>query len=173
MAIAITATLMAVSGNLMAQRGMGYRMMNNDDDAPRSGQCRIPNLTDEQETKINDLRTAHIKEVTPLRNQLNEKMARLQTLESTEKPDMNEINKTIDEISQIKATLMKKGAAHRNDVASQLTDDQKVFFNSGRGHRGGKGMGRHGNRGFGYGNCDGSGSGYGRGNGQGYGRGNW
>lgn len=172
LAIALTATLMAFSGNLLAQRGMG-RMMNNDDDSPRYGQCRIPNLTDEQEAKIDELRTAHLKEVTPLRNQLNEKRARLQTLESAEKADMNEINKTIDEIAQLKANIMKKGAAHRAAVASQLTDEQKVFFNSRHGHRGERGMGRHGKRGFGNGNCDGSGPGYGRGNSQGYGRGNW
>ena len=35
--------------------------------------CKIPNLTDEQQQKINDLRVKHIKDVTPLKYELGEK----------------------------------------------------------------------------------------------------
>lgn len=116
-------------------------------DSTRRGSCDwIPNLTADQQKKMDDLRVKHLKEVTPLRNELNEKYAHLQTLEDAEKPDMEGINKTIDEITSIKAKLMKKSAAHRNDIKTILTDEQRVYLNArdhrmGGGHRMGRGHG--------------------------------
>lgn len=140
--------LVLASTTAMAQ---GPRFRGGDGNAMqqgRPGYCNL-NLTPEQEQKINDLRVKHIKEITPLRNELNEKQARLRTLESTEKPDMAAINKTIDEISTIKAKLMKARAAHRAEISQLLTDEQRVIFNS-RGY--GKGMrGHRGNMRGGYG----------------------
>lgn len=101
----------------------------------------IPNLTEEQQTKIQDFRVKHIKEVTPLKNELAEKKAHLKTLESSEKVDKDAINKTIDEISALQGKLMKMRVNHQLEVASVLTDEQKVFFNA---HKGMKGkMGKH------------------------------
>lgn len=114
-------------GNTMQTVGKGY--------------CYL-NLTPEQEQKINDLRVKHLKEITPLRNELSEKQAHLRTLESADKPDMAAINKTIDEITSIKAKLMKARVAHRAEVSQLLTDEQRVLFNA----RGQKGMGMRGPR---------------------------
>ncbi|MGE0076646.1 MAG: Spy/CpxP family protein refolding chaperone [Bacteroidales bacterium] len=119
-------------------------------------ECRIPNLTDDQKQKINDLRVKHIKEVTPLKNEMGEKKARLRTLESVDKPDLNAINKTIDEMASIRAQIMKKNAAHRVEVASLLTDEQKVFFQQHKGKKSGKGMRQGDRRGMGQGNGMGS-----------------
>ncbi|QKG79844.1 Spy/CpxP family protein refolding chaperone [Tenuifilum thalassicum] len=122
----------------------------------KSGYCML-NLTPEQEQKINDLRVNHLKEVTPIKNELREKQAHLRTLESADKPDMAAINKTIDEIGALKTKLMKARVAHRNEVSQLLTDEQRVIFNS-RGNRGfkngmkgrkGRGMGK----GMGIGPC--------------------
>jgi Spy/CpxP family protein refolding chaperone len=163
-AIAIMATIVTASSAL-AQRGQGRGFMNNPNgrgmvnnmqNPDGYGQC-ILNLTPEQDSKITELRTKHIKEVTPLRNELGEKSARLRTLQSADSPNLNEINKTIDEMASIRANIQKKGAAHRAEVSSILTDEQRVVYNSrgqGRMGRGGQGMGRSG-----------------RGNGQGMGRG--
>ena len=118
----------------------GQKWMSNSDQKSMSN-CKIPNLTEDQQKKMDELRVKHMKEVTPLRNELNEKNAHLQTLESAEKLDMDAINKTIDDISSIKAKLMKSRIAHRAEVLSILTDEQKVFYNSHRAHRGkGRGM---------------------------------
>lgn len=140
--------LLTSSTTLMAQ---GPRFRGGDGNAMQQGKmgyCNL-NLTPEQEQKINDLRVKHIKEITPLRNELNEKQAHLRTLESAEKPDMAAINKTIDEISAIKAKLMKARTAHRAEVSGLLTDDQRVIFNL---HGYGKGMrGHRGNMRGGYG----------------------
>jgi Spy/CpxP family protein refolding chaperone len=126
------------SNNLLAQRGM--RQERPEGPEFRQGmERRIPDLTPDQEAKIKAFRTKHIKEVTPLRNELKEKMARLSTLQSAEKQDLAAINKQIDEITSLKANLMKKHAAHRSEVASILTDEQRVHFNAHPAHGMGKG----------------------------------
>ena len=110
----------------------------------------IPKLTNDQKAKIQEFRVAHMKEFTPLQNSIKEKQAHLNTLTSADKPDMNEVNKTIDEISKLKADLMKLRVAHQNQIRNILTDEQKVYFNAhiasgrgmmGQGMRNGKGMG--------------------------------
>lgn len=118
----------------------------------------IPNLTAEQKTKIQSLRVKHQKEVTPIKNELAEKKARLRTLNSVEKPDINAINKTIDEMSVLQTKIMKSKASHRIEVASNLTDEQKVFFNSHQGKM------KKGKRGHGMGMGNGRGNGMGHGN---------
>lgn len=120
----------------------------------------IPNLTAEQKTKIQALRVKHQKEVTPLKNELAEKKAHLKSLQSVEKPDINAINKTIDEMSALQTKIMKTNASHRIEVASNLTDEQKVFFNSHQGKM------KNGKRGHGmrHGMGNGRGNGMGSGN---------
>ncbi len=161
-AITILATL-ATAGSAFAQRGQGrgfannpqgQGMMNNAERPYGYGQC-ILDLTPEQDAQITELRTKHLKEVTPLRNELGEKRARLRTLQTAENPNLNEINQTIDEMASIRANIQKKGAAHRAEVASLLTDEQKVIYNSRRQGR----MGRKGSAGM----RQGMGQGMGRG----------
>ncbi len=118
------------------------------------GYCQnIPNLTAEQQTKIEKLRTAHLKEMLPLRNQMNEKRARLQTLQTAENADINAINATIDEMGVIRTTMQKKSAAHKQEIRKLLTDEQKIYFDS------------RPNKGHGNGQCRGNDAGYGKGNG--------
>ncbi len=148
--IGILFIALLLSMNTFAQRGNKYRQSNG------NGQgyfCNnIPNLSAEQQTKISELRTTHWKEMQNNRNQLTEKRARLQTLRSVDKVDMNSINKTIDEIGAVQTKMQKNREQHIQDVRNILDSDQKVYFdNSNRGRR----------------NCQS----YGRGNGNGYGRG--
>ncbi|MDD5572129.1 MAG: periplasmic heavy metal sensor [Bacteroidales bacterium] len=85
-------------------------------------------LTPEQKTKMKDLKVAKMKETLPIKNQLGEKKAHLRTLSTSAKPDMIEINKTIDEIGALHTQLMKKNAAHQQEVRKILTDDQRIIF---------------------------------------------
>jgi len=153
-AIALMIGFTAIANNVLAQRGQGRGMMNDPERGARMGQC-ILDLTPEQDAQISELRTKHLKEVTPLRNELGEKRAHLRTLQSADKPDLNAINKTIDEMATLRATIQKKGAAHRAEVASLLTEEQRVNFNAQRhgrkGKRGNAEMGR--GMGRGMGNC--------------------
>ena len=129
---------------------------------------KIPGLTDEQKAKMKDLRVAHMKEVTPVKNLLEEKKARLNTLTSADKSDMNEINKTIDEIAKLKADLMKARVNHQMKVKALLTDEQKVFFNAHMGkNKGMKKARMHRGEGMGDGMHNGEGKGMHRGEGKG------
>ena len=91
---------------------------------------RIPDLTDAQKSKIEAIRTAHMKTATQLRNQLKEKRAHLQTLTASDNPDQKEIDATIDEITALQNKLMKNGTAMRMEIRNELTDEQKVYFDS-------------------------------------------
>ncbi len=90
----------------------------------------IPDLTDEQKKKIDDFKITHLKEVNLTKAQLNEKYAHLRTLQLAEKPDNKEINKTIDEISNLKAEMMKKHETYRQNVRALLNEKQRVIFDS-------------------------------------------
>lgn len=105
------------------------------------GECvkGISDLTDVQKQKIDELCLSHKKEMTGIKNQMNEKRAHLKTLQAADKADMTAINKTIDEISALNADLMKKGAANKQSIRALLTDNQKVVFDANAGKHGGAG----------------------------------
>ncbi len=91
---------------------------------------RIPDITEEQKEQIKGLKTDHMKEVLPLRNQVQEKQAHLQTISTGENVNLEKVNKTIEEISALKMNMAKKRAAHRQEIRKVLTEDQRVIFDS-------------------------------------------
>ena len=93
----------------------------------------LPDLTDGQKDKMKAIHIKTLKEIQPLTNSLMEKKARLNTLSSVEKVDMKAINKQIDEISSIKASIQKIRAASKQEVRTLLTVDQRVIFDTKRG----------------------------------------
>ncbi len=120
--IMIIVVLIFVSGSIFAQGQMkrngqvGGRMMN------------IPDLTDVQKSQIKDMRTANMKEMLPLKNELREKQAHLNTISTGDNVKMTDVNRAIEEISAIKLTMAKKRAKNKQNIRKILTDDQRVFF---------------------------------------------
>jgi Spy/CpxP family protein refolding chaperone len=94
------------------------------------GSMCLPDLSPEQQTKLEDLKMQHIKDVTPLKNQLKEKQARINTLMDAEKPDMAAINAAIDDFTAITNQLVKKKAEMQLAVRNILTDKQKIMFDA-------------------------------------------
>ncbi|OFX44174.1 MAG: hypothetical protein A2046_08105 [Bacteroidetes bacterium GWA2_30_7] len=88
----------------------------------------IPNLTEEQTKKIESLKTPHLKQMLPIKNQLGEKKAQLNTLSTAEKADMVAINKKIDEIGDLKTQMMKNREAHKQEIRKILTEEQRLIF---------------------------------------------
>lgn len=121
--------------------GMGYGR----------GDCtaNIPDLTEDQEVKITKLRNEHFRKADLKRAEIGEKQARMNTLRLAENQDAKAIDKNIDELSTLRAGLMKEREAHRREVKALLTDDQKVWFdaNAGQGRGAGFGAGNRGMRG--------------------------
>lgn len=142
----LIASLVMISSNMLAQRNQGKGQQK----GQQKLECNIPNLTDDQQTKIDKLKVEHRKAMLQNRNLMAEKRARLNTLRTADKADMNEINKTIDDMTVLKAKMMKQREAHIQKVRSLLNDEQRVHFDS-RPHGKHKGYGMHrggmGNRG--------------------------
>ena len=144
-------------GNFNGQ-GQGLRYQNNFDGQGQGLRYQgdmfmnIPDLTDDQKTKITDMRAANMKEMLPLRNKLREKQAHLNTISTGDNVNMTDVNKTIGEVGAIKIDMAKKRASQRQEVRKILTDDQRVFVDmrSGRnGNRhGGNNRGGYGGRGM-------------------------
>jgi Spy/CpxP family protein refolding chaperone len=120
--------LVLVSAGLKAQpeRGMRHEMFGRPDSIRHV--AMIPNLTEDQQKKISDLRTAHQKDMLNLRNDLAIKEAELKKYRTADKPDIALINKTIDEIGKLRTDMEKKRVSHELAVRGLLTDEQKTAF---------------------------------------------
>lgn len=124
--------------------GQGWGRWNTDQPG-RFCMNNIPDLTEDQEVAIEELRIAHMKEMTRFRNKMAEKRAKFNTMLASEDPDDTEVNNLISDISGLKEKMMKERYSHKRAVRELLTDKQKVWFDSRQGRgRGpcGKGMGR-------------------------------
>ncbi len=90
----------------------------------------MPGITESQKEDFNKMQLAHQKEMQQMRAAMQEERAHLNTLRLADKPDQNEINKTIDEIAASQAKMMKAREAHRLEMRSKMTDEQKAWFDS-------------------------------------------
>ena len=109
-----------MSVDSFGQRGMGASQ----------GECILPDLTEEQQTKISALRTERIAASTQHRAEMNELRARKRTLTLADAPDMNKVNSIIDQMAAKRAVQMKSQVEHRQEVRKLLTTDQRVIFDS-------------------------------------------
>jgi Spy/CpxP family protein refolding chaperone len=87
-------------------------------------------LDDKQREELKKIRTEQVKRRIQTRNLLKEKHAKLELLQTADKPDMKEINKVIDEIAAVQAQEMKAKAADRQKTRSLLTEEQRVYFDA-------------------------------------------
>lgn len=121
----IVAILMMAPITMLAQeRGQGQREQKKDRLA------EVLELTDDQKTKIESIHTAQMKESLQLRNQLNEHKAKLQTLRTSDDADLKEINRTIDDMTEVQASMMKAREASHQEVRGLLNEEQRVKFDS-------------------------------------------
>ncbi|MDR8391520.1 Spy/CpxP family protein refolding chaperone [Aliifodinibius sp. S!AR15-10] len=91
----------------------------------------LPDLTDEQREQIRDIRLKAQEESLDLRNQLNEKRARLRTLTTGgDEIDTEAANQVIEEVGALRTELMKQHLQTRMNIRELLTDEQKVVFDS-------------------------------------------
>jgi Spy/CpxP family protein refolding chaperone len=153
------AVVILTASDAFAQRGRGYygkgagRALDEmpDRTTQKQGFCsNLPGVTQEQLEKIDALHVENLKENQQLRNQLNEKRARLRTLSTADQPDSKAIDATIDEMAALRATIQKNNMAKTQEIRKLLTDEQRVMFDArgpgkkGRGMMGAAGQGRKG-----------------------------
>ena len=90
---------------------------------------RIPDLSDEQKSQMKAFKISFEKESLPLKNQINELEASLQSLITMDELNKKEVSRVVDDIASTKATLMKKHVDHTAEIKMILNEEQKVFFN--------------------------------------------
>jgi Spy/CpxP family protein refolding chaperone len=123
--------LVTMSQTLTAQR----ELRQNREMDERGPQCprfshKVPNLTEEQEMKIKELKTAHMKEMLKYKSELEEKNARLKSLQTADDVDMDKIYKVIDDIGAIEIKMTKGRADLHQKIRTLLDDEQRVFFDT-------------------------------------------
>jgi Spy/CpxP family protein refolding chaperone len=139
----VIAALMITGSSMYAQQGRNYSRQAQGMKEKQSCQM-IPDLTEEQETKMKALRLKQTKEMTAFKNQMNELRAKKQTLMSADDSDLKEVNAVIDQMTDIHNKMMKASAKHHKVVRNLLTDEQKIIFDSKPMHRKGHARGmRH------------------------------
>jgi len=94
-------------------------------------------LTDDQKTKMKDLRVEHMKAIQLLKSQNQEMAAHLKTLNLADKPDNKAIFKTIDEMMANRGEIMKRTISFKQATKAILTPDQIKALELRRGNRGG------------------------------------
>jgi Spy/CpxP family protein refolding chaperone len=149
------AVMMGLATGLMAQQNEKKDEKQNRGNNPemrmhkQQGQPDALNLTDAQKESFKQSRLALEKQLQPIRNELGEAEARQRTLTTTDKPDMDAINKNIDKIGALKAQMAKLQVKHHLEMRAQLTDEQRLKFDMFRHQqregRGPEGMKRRGN----------------------------
>lgn len=135
--------LMGLSAGLMAQttekgskkelRGPEKEMRMHEGER---GMANGLNLTDVQKEAFKQGMMAMQKQIQPLRNELGEAEAHQKTLVTAEKPDLSAINKNIEKIGALKIEMAKIKAKNHLDMRAQLTDEQRLKFDLGKGKMG-------------------------------------
>ena len=92
--------------------------------------AHIPDLTPDQEAAIKKERLNHTKNRTALINQIREKHAHLVSLLSSDDLNMNDVNKTIDQIGELQTKLLKENVTHDRNVRDLLTPVQKIIYDT-------------------------------------------
>ena len=166
----VGAALLAMSG-LAVAAGPGFGRGNNPN-CP-NWDTRL-NLTPEQQTKMNDLRTQFWKDTINLRNEMQTKRLELRTLWTNPAPDKDKITAKQKELNVLREKLQAKKTEYKLEARKNLTPEQAAqigTFGPGMGGGGqgwGKGrMGRGNWGGPGSGPCAGGGYGPGPGFGPG------
>lgn len=146
----IVGLMLLLTLSLSAQQGNGQGRQQGKK-GQNSQQCQYQNkgermteyleLSTEQKEKIDALKLDHQKKMLPLKNELGEKQAKMQTLKTADHADMKAINGLIDEMAVIKTKMAKDRAALHQEMRKVLTDEQRLKFDMHAGKRGGKGHG--------------------------------
>ena len=92
------------------------------------GECMIPDLTEEQQSKIQVFKADFMQEAFTIKNQIRLKKAELNILQTAEKVDMNKVNTKIKEIGDLTTQIHLKKAEMHNNVRNILNDEQKLAF---------------------------------------------
>ncbi len=145
----VLVTAFVMPADAMRGGGRGFGCCNGNDLSAVPGL----NLTAEQKTKLDDLRTAYLKDVKPLTDKMHSKAGDLKLLWLEKSPDEAKIRATEKEIRALRDQMQDKSTDYRWAAYKALTPEQQQVlkqnkaagrcFGPGQGGMGkGAGMGR-------------------------------
>ncbi len=85
------------------------------------------NLTDQQKDQIRKLNFALAEKTLPLQNEVAEKEARLRTLMTAREPDRAAVDKSAEEIGNLRTELFRARVANEMKIRDVLTVEQKAL----------------------------------------------
>ncbi len=146
LALILAAPVMAGWGRHRSGTGVGTGAY----DCPYGRGAGYANLTDEEATKLDELRQKFYNETRDIRDNLILKSRELDTVMAAENPDMEKAKQLQKEISDLRSTLDQKRLEHRLEMRKAVPDAADCP-GYGRGYGMGYGGGMHGGmRGGGY-----------------------
>jgi Spy/CpxP family protein refolding chaperone len=119
--------LMATATQAQPDR-QGYRGLNYGD---RTGRLDYLDLTDEQSEQLTQLRTDHYNAMKPLRAKMDEIRARERTLMAEKSVDLKEVEKVIDQQTELSNEMRKLQVKHQLAMKAVLTDEQVMKLEQG------------------------------------------
>ncbi len=120
----------------MDMKGLHPRAGQGDEDGIQPPPCgdmqlpppAIPGLTKDQSDKMTKIHISTTKKIIPLEAQIREKEAHLQLLSIADNPDGKAMDVVIDEISDLRGSIMKAHNTAKQEVRKLLTDEQRTCF---------------------------------------------
>jgi len=125
--IAVSSLLAQPGNGKQGMRGEGKRAMG---DPAKRVIMQIPDLSEQQKSAIQKKAMETRKDILPLRNEMNEKRAHLQTLRTQESADLDAIHSTIEAIGELRITIAKERATMHQDVRQILNEEQRVWLDT-------------------------------------------
>ena len=122
-------------GRMHGKRGESHKQEQRGMRADK-GKRNMLDLSDDQQTKMKELRLAHMKDTKLLRDEVEELSLKQRNLMTDENPDKSVLVANVKRLADIQNTLSKKRFEHQMDVREILDEDQLVIFMS----RAGKGF---------------------------------
>lgn len=95
----------------------------------------LKDLTDDQKSALNDLRTTHLKEMKDFKNQMGEIRAKQRTIMSADPIDKKAAEKLIDQRTDLINKQMKAQLAHKAALKDILTEEQMLVLEQHQNHR--------------------------------------
>jgi Spy/CpxP family protein refolding chaperone len=97
---------------------------------PVPPQLNLPDLTSDQVENIRKADLEHMKAMTPLKNQVRENNARLQTILTTSPFDAKAADKVAEELGKSESAIIKEIIRHDQALRNLLTSQQQIIFDA-------------------------------------------
>ncbi len=91
---------------------------------------KLESLSDAQRAELQKLRKQNQEVSKPQREKIRAVKEALRTQQASDSPNIDEVNRLIDEKNQLEAQLEKNRAAQQTKMKSVLTDEQKAELNA-------------------------------------------